>query len=388
MCVKSCVGFTGPFKHLDQCPDCGAPRYDQDGSADGKKVPQKVFTTFPIDPQLQARWKNPEMAKRMHYRWEKTQDLRREREEPPDATPRVYDDILSGQAYLNAALEAPINEYDTVLMFSVDGAQLCEHKKSDCWIYIWIVLNLGPDERYKIRNIPPGGVIPGPERPKNLDSFLFSGLAHVSALQREGLLIWDAYHQRRALSFLFLLLVLADTIAMTELTGSVGHLGRKGCRLLCGFAGRNKHGGSQYYPALLRPHGFGDHPSSSHPDVDINDLPDPDPEEYRQNLYYVISSGHETELERRRLQTGIGKPSIFDGIPRILKLPTCFGGDLMHQPIINLPALFLDLLCARPDARKFDPSSRWPWAVLVRDVWKRHGTTISAAATHLPTSFG
>lgn len=387
MCVKSCVGFTGPFEHLDRCPDCGAPRYDQDEPT-GKKLPQKVFTTFPIGPQLQARWKNPEMAKKMHYRWEKTQDLRREHEESPDTAPGVYDDILSGQAYLDAASEAPINEYDTVLMFSVDGAQLCEHKKSDCWIYIWIILDLAPDERYKIRNILPGGVIPGPDRPKNLDSFLFPGLAHVSALQREGLPIWDAYRRRRALSFLFLFLVLADAIAMAELTGSAGHHGRKGCRLLCGFAGRNKHRGSHYYPALLRPHGFENHRTSSHPDVDVNDLPDPDPDEYRRDLHYIISSRHETELDKRRFETGIGKPSIFDGIPRILKLPTCFGGDLMHQPLINLAALDLDLWCARPDARKYDPSSHWPWAVLIGDVWKQHGAAVSAAAKHLPTSFG
>ena len=136
-------------------------------------------------------------------------------------------------------------------MLSIDGAQLLGNKKSDCWIYIWIILDLAPDERYKVRNILPGGVIPGPGKPKDLDSFLFPGLAHISALQKEGLHVLDGYTRTAVVSFLFLLLVLADAVAMAELSGSVGHHGKRGCRLLCRFFGRNKLGGSHYYPVLL-----------------------------------------------------------------------------------------------------------------------------------------
>ena len=390
MCVKSCVGFTGPFADLEQCPNCGAARYEEkdlEESNGERKVPRKVFTTFPVGPQLQARWKHPQTAKNMFYRWDRTQELRRERGESNDP-PDIYDDILCGESYLNLVDDGTIDEYDTVLMLSIDGAQLYEHKESNCWIYIWILVDLGPDKRYKIRSILPGGVIPGPGSPKDFDSFLFPGLAHVSALQREGLQIWDSYHRRRARTFLFLLLVLADAVAMAYLSGSVGHHGRKGCRLLCGLIGRNKVGGAHYYPALLRPHGFEGHRTSSHPDIDINALPIPSPQEYKTELFHVISSGNETEFKRRRLNTGIGKPSIFDGVPRILPLPTCFAGDLMHQPLLNLAALLFDLWCARPGAREHDRSSVWPWAVLTGDTWERHGEFVSNIAKHLPTSFG
>ena len=390
MCVNSCIGFTGPFTNLERCHDCGEPRYKQkelEESGGEYKVPRKVFTTFPAGPQLQARWKHPHTAKDMFYRWEKTQELRREHEgsnEPPG----LYDDILCGESYLDAVDEGVIGEYDTVLMLSIDGAQLYQSKESDCWIYIWVIVDLGPEKRYKIRNILPGGIIPGPKPPKDIDSFLFPGVAHVSALQREGLPIWDSYHQRRAISYLFLLLVLADAVAMAQLSGSVGHHGRKGCRLLCGFAGRNKTHGAHYYPAILRPNGFENHRTSSHPDVDILTLPVSDPDQYRRDLHHVISSGSEAEYRRRRLDTGIKKPSIFDGLPRILDLPTCFAGDLMHQPLINLAALLLDLWCARPDARDQDRFSVWPWAVLTGDVWKAHGQVVSRVAKYLPTSFG
>ena len=85
---------------------------------------------FPAGPQLQSRWKHPQTAKNMFYRWEKTGDLHRECDESATA-PEIYDDILCGQAYLDAAKEAPIDKYDTVLMLSIDGAQLYRNKKSD-----------------------------------------------------------------------------------------------------------------------------------------------------------------------------------------------------------------------------------------------------------------
>ncbi|KAF9642393.1 hypothetical protein BDM02DRAFT_3077925, partial [Thelephora ganbajun] len=106
-----------------------------------------------------------------------------------------------------------------------------------------------------------------------------------------------------------------------------------------------------------------------HPDVDINALPIPDPKKYKRDLFYVISSGTGNEFRRHHFDTGIGKPSIFAGIPRTLPLPTCFPGNLMHQPLINLAALLLDLWCAQPAARDYNHSSAWPWAVLTGDVW-------------------
>ncbi|KAF9644579.1 hypothetical protein BDM02DRAFT_3078792, partial [Thelephora ganbajun] len=75
MCIWSCVGFTGPFAGLESCPRCQMPHYDPDKleKSGGKvKVPQKRFTTFPVDPQIQAHWKHPETAEKMLYRQRKT----------------------------------------------------------------------------------------------------------------------------------------------------------------------------------------------------------------------------------------------------------------------------------------------------------------------------
>jgi hypothetical protein len=54
-------------------------------------------------------------------------------------------------------------------MLSIDSAQLYAHKASDCWIYIWVIMDLSPDEHYKKRHILPGGFISGPNKPKIMD---------------------------------------------------------------------------------------------------------------------------------------------------------------------------------------------------------------------------
>jgi hypothetical protein len=145
---------------------------------------------LPIGPQIQACWKSPQTAQDMLYRWEKTKELLRERAAMGEY-PSFLDDILCGDAYLTLAGNGKIDKHDTVLMLSFDRAQLYESKQSVVWIYIWILVDLTPKKRYKIQNILLGGVFPGPETPSNLNSFLFPGLAHISALQKQGLPIWD-----------------------------------------------------------------------------------------------------------------------------------------------------------------------------------------------------
>lgn len=57
MCINSCAAFVGPYSHLEECPDCQEPRFDQVKllqSHGQKKIPRAIFHTIPIGPQLQA----------------------------------------------------------------------------------------------------------------------------------------------------------------------------------------------------------------------------------------------------------------------------------------------------------------------------------------------
>ena len=130
-----------------------------------------------------------------------------------------YNDVLHGKDLIEAFRDGRIGEDDIVLMFSIDGAQLYAKKVSACWIYIWVLFNLAPERRYKKKHVLIGGFIPGPNNPKNLDSFLFLGLQHLHALQRERLTIWDAALQREIKAKLFLAILAADGPGMMHITG-------------------------------------------------------------------------------------------------------------------------------------------------------------------------
>ena len=142
MCINSCTAFVGPYADLDACPECAEARFDV--HARGHTRPHAVFHTIPIGPQLQALWRHPETAGKMHYRQYRTEqileDLRIN-----DGLINAYDDIFCGSAYVHAFCDGVIEPDDTLLMISIDGAQLFESKESDCWIYIWIILELSLD---------------------------------------------------------------------------------------------------------------------------------------------------------------------------------------------------------------------------------------------------
>ena len=60
----------------------------------------------------------------------------------------------------------------------------------------------------------------------------------------------------------------------------------------------------------------------------------------------------------------------------------------MHQPLINLAWLHIDLWGTRPDARDYNRASHWPWVVLVGETWIPHSKAVTDTAKYMPTSFG
>ena len=122
----------------------------------------------------------------------------------------IVDNITMGWDYLGAVLDGDIREHDFVLMVSLDSAQLYDSKESNCWMYVWVILNLPPDQCYHKLHVLPSGFISGPNKPKHVDSFLFPGLHHLAALQHEGLPIWDLLTNSCYLSNVYLLFTTAD----------------------------------------------------------------------------------------------------------------------------------------------------------------------------------
>jgi hypothetical protein len=382
MCPNSCLAYTGPFASLDICPECGERRYNDTG-----RTPRQEFYTMPLGPILQALWRDRQSAERMSYRKRKTQEIIEELQSNGGHL-KAINDFLYSMEYLDAVRSGRIQPKDTVLMLSIDGAQLYAHKASDCWIYIWILFDLDPELRYKVAHVLPGGIIPGPNKPKNCDSYLFPGLHHVAALQREGLRIWDASLNEIFTSHPFLALGTADGPGMTYLNGLVGHHGKNGCRLYCSVIGRHKPGGSHYYPALLKPLNY-NVSGSDHGDLPYVNLPSCSPDIYHKNLRHLLTSPNETQYKKRRLETGISKPSIFLGLQqaKILGIPGCFGSDIMHLASLNIPDLLINLWRGAFDCDKKDDRATWDWAVLHGPTWEAHGRQVASATPYLPGSF-
>ena len=384
MCVNSCMAYTGIWDQLDHCSTCGEHRYKQQGAP---RVLRQQFYTLPIGPQLQALWRSPESARNIRYRERRTKDLLDELNNN-GGNLSTYDDILCGSDYLDEVISGNIQSGDMVLMLSINSAQLYQKKASDTWIYIWVVLDHAPDVRYKKKHVLPGGFIPGPRPPKNLDSFLFPGLHHLSAIQNEGVKIWDAHSDQVFTSNIFFLLACADVLGMAPLSGLVGHHGKQGCRLYCPLPGRHKPGASHYYPARLKPYGY-TMAGCDHSDFLSSDILDSESchPRYARNLTFVETSPNKTQYLERRKLTGICKSTIFSGLSRRLQIPRCFSLDVMHLPAINIPDLLLGLWRAVFECDKADDRASWDWAVLVGKTWKDHGQQVAQCTPYLPGSF-
>ncbi|KAL6305364.1 hypothetical protein BKA93DRAFT_816991 [Sparassis latifolia] len=348
MCPNSCISYTGPFKDLDICPYCHKHCYDPILLASrGDKKPRQQFNTFPVGPQIQAQFRSPESVADMQHQKQIMADVLAELQLSGKLD--IIEDIPHGSDFWDAYQHGQIAPDD-----------LYEHKTSNCWIYIWIL-------HYKKKYIMPGAIVP--------DSLLFPGLHHVTALQNEGLAIWDASQDVTFKSHPWIFLAEADAIGAPELTGY-------GCRNRCGRKGRRKPGGSHYYAVE---HGCDDD------DYEPSDLPTASPAQYKQDLLSIQALTSTSNYEARRLETGLSKSSIFCGLAPscTLPVPLLFPGDIMHLFGINIPDLLQKLWrgLMECDTKNEDSKDTWDWICLVGDVWKQHGEQVAAAKQFLPSSF-
>ncbi len=304
------------------------------------------------------------------------------------------DDLFQGALYLDEVDETNITDDDMVLMFSVDGAQLYASKSSDCWCLIWVVFELPPKHCYKRRFVLPTGVIGGPNKPKLMDSFLFPTFYHISAIQREGLMVWDAIEEQLMSQNIYVVFGTADTPGLIPLSGGVGHQGFLGCRTGCKQERCSKPGGLTYYPAALKPHNYTSRRGGGQ-DVDYRLPPegaDSKRTRYRKAIARIRAVRTEGDYMEERCLTGFGKPSIFLGMHdgNFLSLPTCLPMDPMHLLAFNIPEHYISLLHGTLVCDKnLDSTDTWPWACFLDPrVWMVPGLLMESYGRYLPGSFG
>jgi hypothetical protein len=388
MCPRTCVAFTGPYSELDACPRCSTPRYFPNSDK-----PQRRFTTVPIGPVIQAFYGSRDIAEHMHY-LERRLAANVEAARLNGNKLDKYDDTSCGRELLDAWESGALRKHDVALQLSIDGAQLRSDKASEAWVFIWVVHNLPPELRYKKHFVIPAAIVPGPNKPGDIDTFLFPTLAHVSALQHEGLKIYDACDNTYINnSSPLLVFATADSLGSASMSGMVGHSGRYGCRLYCDMPSRHRKGDGHYYPAMHRPHNY-QIAGSSHPDITNRELGlyriNLD-QKYQKNLKFLLEADTDVEFQARRLSLGLCKQTLFNGLPRkLLPVPNIFTMDIMHLTTLNDPDLLLKLFTGKLNVYAPDDRSTWDWAVFYQNttLWNAHGETVERAVKYLPSSFG
>jgi hypothetical protein len=387
MCVKSCLAYTGPYASLEACPRCYESRY-----CPGTTNPRKRFTTIPIGPVIQAFYGSRDIAEHMHY-LEKKLAENLERARLNGGRLDIYDDTACGQSLLDAWSRGDFKRTDVALQFSIDGAQLRADRASEAWFFIWIIHNLPPDLRYKKAFVIPGAIVPGPNKPSDIDSFIFPSFQHIASMQREGLKVYDAFLDTVVHSSPLVVFGTADSLGNAAMSGMVGHSGRYGCRLYCDMPSRRRTGDSHYYPAMNRPYDYNVE-GCCHPDITDSDLDiyrSNLPRKYRENLDFLLASRTQGEFRSRRLAVGLCKQTIFSGLPRqLLAVPNVSMMDIMHLSVLNDPDLFIKLFTGKIDVYKPDDRTTWDWAVFYQNtaLWNAHGETVSMVVPYIPSSFG
>ncbi|THH14043.1 hypothetical protein EW146_g6254 [Bondarzewia mesenterica] len=180
-CINLCCYYIGPHASLDTCLYCKAPRYD------AKKCTHKCFTYLPLIPRLQAFAASQSMATSMRYR-------AYEHEPSPGQVSDVFDSKHYRQLCRSRVVvdgkELPHNHFsdarDIALGLSTNGFAPFHRRKTTCWPLILFNYNLPPEIQFHIEHILSLGIIPGPKKPHDFDSFLWPFIEEMIQLAIRG----------------------------------------------------------------------------------------------------------------------------------------------------------------------------------------------------------
>ena len=228
-CANSCVCFAGQYSSLEKCPRCNEPRFEI--GSHGKQKPRSQFFYIPLIPHLITYLKSPHVASAMQYRSQHQH------------TPGSLRDIFDGENY-QALRNAPVTIHgtptdppatyfqdprDIALGLSTDGYGIFTHGQATAWPLILFNYNLPPETRFHSDNLLALGVIPGPNKPADMDSFLIP-LAEELFQLAKGVEAYDALSHSRFCLRAFLLIVFGDFPAVSMLMKMKGVNGICPCR--------------------------------------------------------------------------------------------------------------------------------------------------------------
>jgi len=375
-CVKSCVAFTGPHAKLKACPRCRKQRYRRDGQ------PMKTYRYTPLIPQLIAYFLNRELNDRMRYRSDGHQKTKA-------STNSYMSDIFDGSHYLGLLeKEVTINGHglghtyfsdprDVALGLATDGVNPWRRRKSTFWPIILYNFNLPPEERFHDNNAICIGEVPGPEKPKDMDSFLYPLIQELLKLSI-GVRAYDVIEKEVFTLRAYLVTVFGDIPAISMLLRMKGHNGCSPCRLcmIRGVRIPDSRNTTHYVPLSHQ------NLPEAGPDYDPTNLPLRTHKLFMVHAHEVQSAQTNAQSERLATEYGInGVPllSVLDS----LALPLSTGFEFMHLVFENLiPNL---ALLWSGNFKNLETNQDF---VFSKTVWDAIGTAAAASRPTMPSSYG
>jgi hypothetical protein len=376
-CPNSCLCYVGPNANLLRCPYCEEDRYS------ARKQPRKRFNYIPITPRLQSLFLDATAIERMGYRAkfpEETQD--------PSTIQDIFDsqiyDFLCTQNVCVAGVQLPYKYFsqdtDIALGFASDGFAPFRNRKQTCWPILVYNLNLPPEHRFLLCYLLCAGVIPGPRKPKDFDSFLYPFVQELMELALGVETLHSVLQQfiMRA----FTLFGGGDMPAVAMMMRMKGHNGYCPCRM-CHILGLRMPGSTTYYVPLQLPKRWSSKDSRDPANYDPRNLPLRTVAEFMYQAHQVQFASTQAEEEELAKQTGIKGIPILSQVPSLL-FPHSFPFDFMHLVYENLIKNLIDLWTG--SFKNIDHTDEN--YVIDKKVWKAIGEATARSGSTIPGAYG
>jgi len=218
-CINSCICYVGLYADLDECLKCGISRLNKSGQA------RRIFLYMPLIPCLHALMSNRTYATCLQYHAD---------EHAKTCIPGMTTDIFDGLHYCALLGKRVVvgdqclahhyfsDDRNIALGFATDGFAPFKKQKHTAWILLVFNYNLPPDERFQKDNILCIGIIPGPKKPHDADSFIYPLMQELLELST-GVSAYDALSCSIFALRAYLITAFGDIPAVSMLMHMKGH---------------------------------------------------------------------------------------------------------------------------------------------------------------------
>jgi hypothetical protein len=382
-CVNSCIAYTGPYADEERCPHCPEPRYKLDPHHPGRRLARRSFQYIPIIPRLIALYRNPTMARKMRHR--------SRREVAADSIADIFDGDFYRQLCgrrVTVGAETLKHRYfskptDVALGLSTDGFGPFKSRKHTCWPLIIFNYNLPPSIRTQLEHIMCIGVIPGPNAPKELTTYLEPLIDELEDLAR-GIPAFDTVGGHTFALRAYLLAAFGDMPAVAKLMSMKGPNGKYPCRA-CKIQGVKRAGTGRGKNTLYTPLSHPFVKERAHRRYDPFNLPRRTHVEHIEQALYVEAAKNDNDERLPSLDTGVNGLSPLARLSS-LEFPTSFPHDFMHIVFENLLPTLLQLWTRTQWWREFgEPDEDY---LLAEDVWAAISAACAESGNTIPAAFG